>query len=443
MVDKAQRSGSSAVDVQKHWDEVSRFLDDPSNQAKVSEPTARHLLELHHGLDGFELPEKVERSIANRLGLKPEEAKDLFKPAEKGPRPSDAQNFRDLGRLLVDDLTSAVSALPMGPINAVRDALAETREVMARSKQPHLSKAEKKELRKHFDHLHGTLRKEMNKVQTGLSEAEQARAQLLSDETGAPIEPDSLDARQQIELRKIDQRINEAKGTLHQLGNVGQTLTALRGESFWEQNWMALNAGVELNAFMPVASMGLGGVREISVRDPKTGQTETKDSASAIGLFTNGFARKVVSAEDLKKGKWKDLLSTKGLGGGTSPLPFVNVVRDPVVGDVIGVFIPGLMFAEINSRPDGKAGFGGGLVFHLPGLPVGPHVSANWNHPLFKPLISRAIAPLSQVFEYAIRTFQLGVLEPGAKVAEWVKGQVTAKQAAEVGSEPPKTSAEV
>lgn len=404
----------------QHWSHVAEFLENPATRDQVSEPAAERLLEMHHQLDGFELPDHVLKLAAQRLGIDPTEAKARFHKAPT-PSPLEAQSFRELGKMLVDDLVGAVKSLPMGPVRACQDILKETKAVLERSRQPHLTSAEKKELRGHFDRLHGELRKEMSTVQGALAKAEQARDKLLSDPTGAPIDPKKLDARGQQALQRLDKQIAEHKGQLNDLGNVGMAFTTLRGESFWEQNWLVLNAGLDVNAFMPVASVGAGGVREISVRDPRTGKAEVKDSVSAIGLVTNGFARKVMSVDDLKKGKWKDLFSTKGAGAGFSPVPFVNVIRDPIVGDVVGVFIPGLMFAELNSRPDGKAGFGGGFVFHIPGLPVGPITSANWNHPVFKPVVSRAIAPLSQFFSYVIRSVQLGVTEPVSQAADWVK----------------------
>ena len=402
------------------WAHVAEFLENPETRDKVSEPAAERLLQLHHQVDGFDLPDHVVRLAAARLGIDAAEAKARFHKEAKAS-PLEAENFRTLGKMLLDDLTGAVQSLPMGPVRACQDILKETKAVLSRSNQPHLSKSEKKELRAHFDRLHGELRKEMDTAHTALAKELQAKEKLLSDETGAPIAPDALDARGKQKLQQIDGRIAEHQRHLNDLGNVGMAFTTLRGESFWEQNWLVLNGGVDMNAFMPVASAGIGGVREISVRDPRTGKAEVKDSVSAIGLVTNGFARKVMSVDDLKKGKWKDLFSSKGSGAGFSPIPFVNVLRDPIVGDVVGVFIPGLLFAELNSRPDGKAGFGAGFVFHIPGMPVGPVASANWNHPVFKPVISRAIAPLSQFFSYVIRSFQLGVAEPVSQAADWVK----------------------
>ena len=413
----------SGANVDPQWTHVAEFLENPETREKVSKPAAERLLQMHHQLDGFTLPDHVVGLAAQRLGIDTAEAKARFHQAPK-PNPMDAGNFRELGKMLVDDLIGAVQSLPMGPINGIRDALKETRDVLARTNQSHLSKAEKKELRAHFDRLHGELRTQMASVQTALSKDEQARAKLLSDETGTPIDPEQLDARGQIELQRIDKRIDASKAQLNELGNVGLAFTTLRGESFWEQNWFVANGGLDVNHFMPVASVGAGLVREYSVRDPKTGQAEVKDSASAIGLLTNGFARKVVSMDDLKKGDWRSLFGTKGSGAGFSPLPFVNVIRDPIVGDVFGVFIPGLLFAELNSRPDGKAGFGGGFVFHIPGLPVGPVAGLNWNHPVMQPLVSRTIAPLSQFFGYVIRSFQLGVQEPVVEAANHIKARL-------------------
>ena len=408
--------------VDGQWAHVAEFLENPATRDQVSEPAAQRLLEMHHQLDGFDLPDHVVKLAAQRLGIDPAEAKARFEK-ESTPNPLDADNFRQLGKMLVDDIIGAVQSLPMGPVRAFQDILKESKAVLDQSRQPHLTKAEKKELRAHFDKLHGELRKEMQGVQTSLSKDEQARTKLLSDPTGQPIKPEDLDARGQIELRKLDSRIDQHKSALNELGNVGMAFTTLRGESFWEQNWLVLNGGFDINAFAPVASLGAGGVREISVRDPRTGKAEVKDSVSAIGLVTNGFARKVVSVDDLKKGNWRELFSTKGSGAGFSPIPFLNVIRDPIVGDVIGVFIPGLLFAELNSRPDGKAGFGGGFVFGIPGLPAGPIASASWNHPIFRPLMSRTIAPLSQFFGYMIRSFQLGVQAPVSQAADWVKSR--------------------
>ena len=420
-----------------HWSHVAEFLQNPKTRDQVSEPTAERLLEMHHQLDGFELPDDVVKLAAERLGIDPTEAKARFH-RERKPTPMEAQSFRELGKMMVDDLAGMVQSLPMGPVRAAQDIFKETKAVLDRSRQSHLSKADKKELRAHFDKLHGELRKEMTSVQTELGQQEQARAKLLSDPTGAPIAPEALDARGQQQLQKIDGRIAEHKAHLNELGNVGMAFTTLRGESFWEQNWLVLNGGVDVYPFMPVASAGVGGVREISVRDPKTGKTEVQDSVSAIGLVTNGFARKVVSKEDLKKGNLKDIFSTKGSGVGVSPIPFVSVLRDPIVGDVFGVFVPGIAFAQLNSRPDGKAGFGAGFVFHLPGLPAGPIASANWNHPVFQPVVSRAIAPLSQFFSYVIRSFQLGVADPVAQAADWVKARV--KKDDEPDALPPPTA---
>ena len=413
----------SRTDKATPWADVVQYLEDPKNRQRVSPATAERLLELHYQLDGFDLPDRVVRLAAAHIGIDPAQAKSRFH-RQASPTPLEAQDFRQLGRMLVDDLLSAVQDLPMGPVRAFTDILKETKAVFDRSRQAHLSKADRKQVRAHFDRLHAELRRGMAEAQTALADDELARASLLSDDTGAPVSTETLDARGQLALQKIDRRIEAHRDGLRELGNVGLAMTTLRGESFWEQNWLVLNAGVDVNAFMPVASVGVGGVREISVRDPRTGKAEVKDSASAVGLVTNGFTRKVVSAEDLKRGKWKDIFSTKGSGAGFSPIPFVNVLRDPIVGDAIGVFVPGLLFAELNSRPDGKAGFGGGFVFHIPGLPVGPVVSANWNHPVFKPLISRTIAPLSQFFGYLIRTFQLGVAEPVGQAAQHVKALV-------------------
>ena len=404
------------------WSQVAAFLEDPKTRDKVSGPAAERLLEMHHQVEGFELPDHVVKLAAQRLGIAPSEAKARFHKEPK-PTPSDAQSLKQLALMACSDIADVFRSLPMGPVHAVQNIVKETKDVLERTSQPHLSKAEKKELRTHFDRLHSELRKEMERVQTDLSKAEQARSKVLSDPTGEPIKAEPLDARGQTELKKIDTRIDQNRATLAELGNVGLALTTLRGESFWEQNWFVGNLGVDFTAFAPYASGGVGGVREYAVRDPKTGQKEVRDSASAMGLVTNGFARKVVSKEDLVKGNWKSVFSAKGSGAGGSPIPFVNLRRDPVIGDVIGVFVPGIGFAELNSRPDGKAGFGAGVVFSLPGMPGGPVVSANWNHPLFKPVVSRAIAPLSQTLGYILRLIQLGAIDPASRGADWVKAQ--------------------
>lgn len=411
-----------APSVKTQWAEVERFLDAPENAGKVGAPAARRLLQLHHRLDGFDLPENLECKLAGVLGLDPRQAREAF-VERRAAEPKDAPSFAALGHLLVDDLTALVKSLPAGPIRALQDILSETREVLARSKAEHLSKSERKALRVQFDQLHAVLRDHMAGAQQKIAATLQARDALLSDPTGAPRPASALDARQTLELQRLEHGLAELRREHHELGNVGIVFSTLRTESLWEQNFFVANAGVELTALRPLASVAVGGVREMSVRDERTGQRESQHSVSTIGTLSNGFARKVVSAEDLRAGQWRRVLGTKGLGGGMSPIPFVNVVRDPVVGDVIGVFVPGIGFAELNARPDGKAGFGAGLTLHVPGLPIGPHVSMNWNHPLMKPVVSRIIAPLSRIFGYAIRSTELGLIEPGKAALARLRGR--------------------
>jgi len=176
------------------WARVAELLENPSTRELVSELFIQRLLQMHHQLDGFELPDLILKLAA--------------RSRRPNPRKTEA------------------------PLVAAQ----------------HFSNREKASPNAHFDRLGSELRKQMAQIQIDLSKAEQARTKLLSDPIGAPRTRSALDTRQQYELDEFERQIDAHQKSLNELENISLALATLRGEWVQMQSGFILNAGIDMNA---------------------------------------------------------------------------------------------------------------------------------------------------------------------------------------------------